>query len=289
MKVLPFRITKTAGESFTVQVDDSHYFYNALHQHEEIQITYILKSEGSLIVGNYVGNFMPGDLFVIGSGQPHVFRNYPEYFIKGSRLQAHCISIFVHENLLGESFLNLPETKHFKQLIMQAENGLVIKGKDKLAIGKMIMGAPVLKGVSRITWLINLFDRLAKARGKQVLSNLQLSVSNESDGERLNKIYQYSLNNLTLPIPLKKIAEVANMSESSFCRYFKKRTRKTYSAFINELRLNKACEHLKKKENPISEIGFISGFNNLSNFNRQFKKIIGKTPKEYRQAFFETN
>ena len=110
------------------------------------------------------------------------------------------------------------------------------------------------------------------------------SISKESDGQILNAVFQFTLSNFKDDITLHSVAKMANRSPAAFCRFFKKRTRKTYISFLNEVRIQEACSLLLKPDLNISEICFQTGFNNISNFNRQFKKITGFTPKGYRKG-----
>src|SRR5882672_2555501 len=111
MKVVAFNVPKIKREAFRFQEDSGHHFYDQLHQHAEIQIMLILQGEGTLIASDYVGRFGPGDLYVIGSGQPHVFRSDKNYYESKSKLTVRAVSIYFNEKYWGDSFWQLEEMK----------------------------------------------------------------------------------------------------------------------------------------------------------------------------------
>ncbi len=282
MKVVPFSVPKISKQSFRFQDDRLPYFYDKLHQHPEIQIMLIVKSEGTLIAGDYVGRFEPGDLYIIGSGQAHVFRNDDIYRQHKSKVQAHSYSLYFGEDYFGEQFWQLDELESLRHLVKRADRGLKVLGSSKALVTDLMQQIQRQKGLERLLTFFQILNHLANSKE---LKPLSLSSHNPDysnrEGKRMNDILQFTFRESQRKIYIKEVADVANLSTEAFCRYFKVRTRKTYTNFLNEVRISKACQLIIQKDLSIQEICHQSGFNNLSNFNRIFRKVTGKTPTTY--------
>lgn len=290
MKILPFKIPKTVHESFRLQTDRQPYFYDNLHQHPEFQLTLIFKGEGELIVGDYIGPFEPGDLFLIGPDLPHVFRCDPQYYRTNFTREAHSISVFFDWGFWGEKFLSLPEMSNINEFFKESENGLRIKGDARTAVSKLMEELFTVNNVDRLIILLKILDVLSLSSGHASLASAgTFHDFDEDDGRRLDAIYRFTINEYHRKIGLDEVAAVSNMTVNSFCRYFKKRTRKSYIRFLNELRIAQACKLLQQKDTSISQVGLEVGFSNLSNFNRKFKEIKKCTPTEFRNQQAGTN
>ena len=281
MKVIPFHIPKTGKDAIRVQVEQINHLYNHLHQHPEIQVTLVVASEGTLVAGDYIGRFQTDDIYVIGSNQPHVFRNDPIYF-KG-RKKASTITVFFDETTLGTGFWTTPELVNFLPFFQLSQGGFQVTGHKAATVRELLLEIANKDGIEKILVFVKLLQALA---GKKELKPLSAITSqraiNAVDGSRLNHVLEFSFKESHRAIPLEEVAAKANMTMTAFCKYFKTRTGKTYSAFLNGIRVNNACKALLESYEPIANIGYHTGFNNLSNFNRIIKCITGTTPKAYR-------
>ncbi len=282
MKIIPFKIPKTDKEAIRVQVDKVKHFYDNLHQHPELQITLIVKSAGVLIAGDYVGNFTEGDVFMIGKNQAHVFKNDKVYFNTENDLHAESITVFFDDNYFGDFFWNLNEMSSVRQLVSEAAGGLRINGEAQLAVANFLKNIVHQNGLEKLISFFNILKTLSENTNFEKLS---LSENHwhtpQYENERMNAIVKYTLQEYHNPITIESIAHVANLTPEAFCRYFKLRTRKTYLHFLYEIRINQACKLLQNRDLLMSDIAYQVGFNNLSNFNRVFKMIMGKTPSQY--------
>src|SRR6185369_1169562 len=166
MKVVAFNVPQIKREAFRFQVDQGKHFYDQLHQHSEIQIMLIEEGEGTLIAGDYVGRFAPNDLYVIGSGQPHVFRSDTSYFQSNSKLKSKAISIYFNENYLGSSFWQLEEMKTVRKFVVRSSRGLQILGKPKDAVIKIIHDLKNSSGVDKLLLFLSLLRKLTESKGK---------------------------------------------------------------------------------------------------------------------------
>jgi AraC-like DNA-binding protein len=282
MKVVSFQVPHIMKEAFRIQLDRMPHFYDKLHQHNEIQIMWIEKSQGTLIAGDYVGRFAPGDLFVIGSHQAHVFKNDPVYFNQESNLEASSVSIFFDENYLGNVFWQLEEMEETLKWVSKAGRGIKLLGSTREKVTDLLKLVVKQKGIDKIITFFKIIKHLTESNEIEILSVIATQEKyRTNEGKRMNDILQFTLRESHRKVYIDEVAKVANLTEEAFCRYFKTRTGKTYTNFLNEVRVSHACKMLIDMDLSIQDICYQSGFTNLSNFNRAFKKVTGKTPSKY--------
>ena len=277
MKVLPFNIIKSKRDSLILQEDKEQVFYSQLHQHKEIQISLILNGTGSLIVGNTVNRYKEEDLLVFGSNLPHVFKS-DENVLEDS----HMITLFFTKESFGIGFFEIEELKRLNSFFEKAENGF------KIAASKRIINQfeTLFKAskLERFIDFLSLLKQINNSKHNTLSSFVSLKIFSDNEGKRMNAVYNYTLSNFQEVITLDRISEEAAMTKNAFCKYFKKRTNKTYTTFLNELRIEKSCNLLQTNtELSIAEIAEISGFQNISNFNRIFKHFKKNSPREFRK------
>lgn len=282
MKPLHFKIPKTSGESVRVQYEEQQHFYENLHFHPELQIMVICESTGTRFIGDSIGTFKAGDVIFLGSNLPHVFRNDKRYYEAGSTLKANNISVFFDSFLFDETFLALPEAHSIQKLLLNSKRGLRVRGETKRKVSVLIHEMLTLCGFERIVQLLTILNVLSHSNELQLLSSVGFNANqNESDNKKINDVFTFIMNNFAEDIKLKEAADVANMSVNAFCRYFKQHTRKTFSQFVNEIRIGHACRLLIEDRWNIRETAFECGYDNISYFNRQFKDITHFTPTEF--------
>lgn len=282
MKVLPFKIPRNFGEPIMVQHDQQKYIYNTLHQHPELQIMYIRESSGTTVIGGHIGEFHPGDVFIIGSNIPHVFRNEEAYYLDETDFQADIIYLFLDEKLPKNELLNFAAVRDFFQ---SAKQGIKLTGDLREQIGKQMNKLLGMNSLDRFLEVLEILNDLSKSSEFVFLNNEIIRQRiDESDGKRLNDVIQYTFKHYHDKITLEEVSQIANLVPSAFCRFFKQRTRKTYFDFLNEIRVRNACKMLLNKDRTIVQICFQSGFNNLSYFNRKFKDLTGYSPLKYHKA-----
>lgn len=282
MKARPFQIPKTEEESFNVQEDYLDYFYDHLHTHPEIQVTYILKSSGTRFIGSSIDKFEADEIYVIGSNIPHMFKNHPEYYDNSRTGRAHAVTIFFNKEIFGDSFYKMPEVYKINDLIQQSALGIKLSAEYAAAYKNQFLKILKISGFERLIHFLKLLENIATHSELKPLSHFtHMQQSNEEEGQRLNKVITFITQNYTRKITIDEISGVANLSTSAFCRYFKLHTRKSFISFLNDFRIGIACKMLLEKEKNIAEVCYQTGFNNISNFNRQFKSLTGYTPSEY--------
>jgi AraC-like DNA-binding protein len=283
-KVISFQIPKSQREFVRYQEDRGRHFYDKLHQHPQLQLTVILEGKGQFLSGDYVGRFQAGDLFFLGENVPHVFRSDPEYFEEKEKLSAAGNTIFFDFAALGtalgelEDLQALRKFKDFSGLCFQ------VFGEPKSRILEIFEGFSRSLGLVRFQLAIQLLSILDQAGDSLVPLNRPTLIRglSERDGKRMDQVMQFLLENRFRQVSLEEASEKANLSKEAFCRFFKLRTRKTFTQYLQHLRINEAQKLLQETDLGVSEIAFRVGFENLSYFNRSFKSITGKTPREFR-------
>lgn len=286
MKAHLLKVSNQSLRSFSIRKDIVSYFYNQYHYHPEIELLFIEKGTGTQFVGDSIQRFQDGDLLLIGSDCPHYLRSDNMYFQGDDNLQAAALVIHFNPEILGEAFLNLVENRFIQQLLEKSKKGLRISGKTKDAVVKQMRGMLTNSDTNQILELFKLLDFLSQSAELEPLAS-RIIENNPNDKEtaRLNQIYNYSAKHFKRKISIEEIAEVANLSSNSFCRYFKNRTRKHFSHFLNEIRVEYACKLIKENQFQVTQVCYEAGFNNFPNFNNAFKKITGKTPLQYSKEF----
>jgi len=267
--------------SFTIRNNKYPYFLKVWHFHPEIELVYIKNSRGTRFIGDSIEKFEEGEIVLIGENLPHMWLNNEEYFKKSSKLVAKAVAAHFKNDFLGAGFFDVPEMKHISKLFERAKFGIKFLNVDKhiyTKIDQMIS----LGGFEKTMTLINVLSLLAKHNDYKLLAS-QGSINSfkHIDNENMVKTFEYVYENFTDTIYLADVANVINMNPASFSRFFKRVNRKTFSNFLNEVRIGFACKLMMEKSKDITSICFESGFNNLSNFNRQFKKMKGMSPSEY--------
>jgi len=284
MKALHEKLILEPKNSFVLQKDNYPYYPTPWHYHPEYELVLVVKSTGIRIVGDHEERFSDGDLVFMGPNLPHAYQNDPIYYQGDPSLRAEAIVIHFKEDFLGKDFFSLPEMIHVNQLFHKAKFGIKILGHSRQQVSAMMYDMYRLNGHQRIIRLLSILEMLSASEELQLLANpgfvRQHSVS---DNDRITRVNEYIMRNFQKDISLAEVAEIANMSVPSFCRFFKASTRKAFSNFLNEVRIGHACKLLLEDRDNISSICYESGFNNMSNFNRQFKKLKAKSPLQYRQ------
>jgi AraC-like DNA-binding protein len=221
-----------------------------------------------------------------GPNLPHLWRNDQEYFEKDSQLMTRGIVVYFPEDFLGNHLIEKEEFEELNNLLMRGSLGLEVIGKTNELIKIKLIDLVKKKGLERIIGLLQIL--VLMARSNEVSSIVQAGYTNvnkESEKNRVSRVYEFVMDHFQQDIKQEEVASLINMTSSSFSRYFKSRMNKSFSDFLSEVRISHACKLLPSENLNISEVSYESGFNTLSNFNRQFKERMGMTPKKYKKDF----
>src|SRR5258706_13949935 len=170
--------------------------------------------------------------------------------------------------------------KAMRKFVVRTSRGLQILGKPKEEMIKTIHDLKNSNGVNKLVLFLSLLKKLSESKAKVLAVSPSGNFKSE-EGKRMNAILQFTFRESHRKIYLDEAADVANLSVEAFCRYFKMHTQKTYTSFLNEVRVSNACRLLINKDLTVQDVCFQSGFSNVSNFNRIFKRVIGKQPSKY--------
>ena len=274
------KVEANINHSFHINHLKVDNFTSLRHFHPEVEILLVVQGRGTRFVGDSVEPFAQGDLVMIGPNVSH------EWCSDKNSGISEAIYILFNTEIMGNDFWNLPESKIILKIIQQSERGIKLTGKTRDEVEYIMRSIETSYGFTRIIMLMSILEMIAFNGEYQYLASpVVLNTINERDNERLNKVYKYVIDNIQHEINLGKAASIANLSTAAFCRYFRKRTNKTFIQFLNEIRIGQACRLLVNENQSIANICYSCGYNNNSYFIRQFKTITGFTPLGYRKKF----
>ncbi|MEI7583940.1 AraC family transcriptional regulator [Runella sp.] len=287
MQAILRKVNPSANYSFVARIDKLPYLYEKWHFHPELELTHIVQSRGTRFVGDSIEEFEEGDLILIGSNLPHVWKNDTAYFQPNSSLQAQSEVLQFLPDCFGKDFLNLKEMESIRRLFEKSKRGLRITGKTKENVLKLMTQLiENTKGVQRIGLFLNILELIAESEELVFLSSEGfLDSYHRFDTETINHVYEFTLSQFNRRILIEEAAAISHMSVANFCRYFKNRTQKTYIQFLTEVRIGYACRMLIENKKSVQQIAFDCGFHNISNFNRSFRLLKHQNPMAYRAAF----
>jgi AraC-like DNA-binding protein/mannose-6-phosphate isomerase-like protein (cupin superfamily) len=247
------------------------------HYHPEYELTLILEGSGKRMVGDSHEYFFPGDLVLLGPGLPHTWV---------SEMSSAAVVIQFSEIFVAP-ILQFPECDRIRQLLARASQGLAFP-MSKSTLPTAIERLPAAKSVSRITALLEVLQGMAGPRvASRALAspNFQPAPGKKTEG-RIGKVFQYIHRHSAETVSLGEMAALINLSESAFCKFFKRTTGKTFSDYLSETRIGHACHLLSESDDTISEIAYRSGFESLTYFNRVFLRKKGMRPREFRKGIY---
>lgn len=324
MKPQLLKVSTTPVHSFSARQDNLPYINNRWHYHPEVELIHFKKGSGTQFIGDSIKRFQSGDVVLVGSNLPHYWRFDDSYFEKHNNPEKQCLIenqdyseklniaekqnlperqnhietsspntadvrvIHFNEIFWGSIFLNLPENTLLKNTLERAKRGLQINGPTKTEIGNILEKLLTSEGTSKLILLLQALQNIGTCDQTQSLSSIGFKHNfEETENDRIHAIYEFSLANFKRKIKTSEVAEIAHVSTNYFCRYFKSRTRKTYSQFINEIRIGHACKLLIENKINIKQICYESGFYNFASFHQYFKSITKKSPLIYQREFLK--
>ncbi|MDT0675872.1 AraC family transcriptional regulator [Autumnicola musiva] len=253
-------------------------FLDLWHYHPELEFVYIKKGKGVTLIGDYIGEFNEGDLFLLGSNLPHVFRSDAEL-----DYDSEALILYLNPDFLKKLSRVENEFGFLDEIISNSKYGLKFKQFPSKLIKKQLLDLVDKSPNACTLHTLAILNELDTNSGYSKLGGINCIKNYDIKDERIKQINDYTMSNFDQEIDLNTVASLIGMNKSAFCRFFKQKTGKTYITYLNEIRINRACKILKleKTKNVISMACFKSGYNNLSYFNRIFKKNKGQTPSEY--------
>jgi len=278
--------TKTAEASFYCAYAEVDHTYDRFHYHKEYELLYHIHNRGTRFIGDSIRRFSDGDLVLVGPNIPHCWHS-DDIFYNNPDVCARLINIHFEPDFAGPGFFEMPEMKAAKDLLERARHGIQIYGESAKTLAPEIIGMAEKRGFERVLSLFWVLSKMAEAKEFNLLASSGFCNSfykNENE-QKITDIYNLMMSNYHRDLSLEEVADFANMNPSSFCRFFKNVTNKTFSNVFNEIRIGIACKKLINTESSVSEVGYDCGYHSISYFNRLFMKIKRMTPLEYRSKY----
>jgi len=286
MKPQLLKVSSDQVNSFSARRDLMPNINNWWHYHPEIELVFFKKGNGMQFIGDSIRPFSTGDIVLVGPNLPHYWQFDNSYFSDDASVTADVSVIHFNELFWGELFLNLPENKSIRDTLERSRRGIYISKTGNDPIGSLIEQIIYAPGSRKIILLMEVLTAIGDCKGSHRMASIGFGHNfNESEKDRINAIYNYSITNFKSNISLNEISQVAHISPNSFCKFFKSRSGKTFSQFIHELRIGHACKLLIENKLTIKEVCYESGFNNFSSFHKYFRAFKSQTPLAYQKSF----
>lgn len=282
---------KALNESvFLIKEITQPYFSTEFHFHQECQLVYVVESAGRRIIGDNISYFESGELIFVGSNTPHVWINEQKYFEGKHKLQAKSVALYFSPDMLAEHLSTFTNINTLKAWLKKAQRGMQFHGIAKTELIELMQQMLKQQDLQQVITFITLLQKMMMAKYYEFLAGTNyVNHYNDKDQSRMDDIFRYIFKHFKRDIPLSEIAAIAGINVHSFCRFFKSRTQKSFTHFVNELRIGYACRLLQEKEMSMIELSNKCGYRNTTHFNRFFKKIKGKTPREYKREVSSLN
>jgi AraC-like DNA-binding protein len=277
-------IRASRHNSFIARRFEEHHFSAPYHFHPEYELTLIENGHGKRYVGTHMNDYSPGDLVLLGSNLPHCWKTGP------SNAEEKSISIVIQfqKDFLGKDFFMVAEMKRISQLLHKSSSGIQFTGNTAVLQQKMKKVLQERDACKKLFVMLDILHELSVARDYSLLDKQTAYPSHSiNEKERIHAAMAYIVENFQNNISLKAVAAATNMTPEAFCKYFKKQSRKTFIEVVNDYRIDFALGQLVNTEKPVAQVGFDSGFNDISNFYKTFKDRTKISPLGYRKSFLK--
>jgi AraC-like DNA-binding protein len=279
------QIVLREDESFFIGIFQDNLEKSSWHYHNNYEISFITEGMGKRIVADSIEEFQPGDLVFIGPNLPHVWIAEKEQKFLSERT-LEMVFLQFSANIFFFQMLALPEFKNVQKALELSERGIQIVGQTLNEVSEIMLQLPYLKGFDRMNNFFRMMDIIGKSSSNSNLASEEYMRKRFTPGNRrIALLHDYLMNHYREEIDLKKLADLVSMAEGSLCRFFKSNMGTSIFEYLNGIKVDFACKLLMDEELAIVDVCYDSGFNNLSHFNKQFRKNTGVTPSEYRKQF----
>lgn len=272
--------------SFVINYTSIPHTYNKFHYHKEFELHYSIENDGTRFVGDSIQPFSNGDLVLVGPYLPHCWKSSEKFYQGNIDLSARVMVIHFEEGFLGTDFISVPEMKSVKELFHRSKLGIQFHGDSSAKMAEIVMQIYESEGWKRLLLMVELLCMMSESQEKSVLSSEGFAEANRNaNQEKINGLLNYMIENYSRQLTLDEMASQAHMNTSAFCRYFKKKTSKTFSQVLNEIRIGFACRKILNTDLSMQEIAYDCGYMNVPYFNKVFKSIKGFPPQTYRDQY----
>lgn len=270
------KIPYTDGMSFACTTYRNGDCSNPYHLHPEYELTYFVRGHGQWIVGDSMGELRPGFFALLGSNLPHM------YAVQRGSGRAEAQVVQFREDAFGAGLFDLPEMRRIRKLLLHAQRGVIFRAPVEGLLRKLAAMVN-MPAEGRFLPLLDLLESAASLDNVHCLASISYRPTLQpEEAARINRVVAYLTAHLDSEIYQKDVAQLIGLSNAAFSRFFRRTVKKTFSRFLNEMRISRACHQLTETDDTVTEIAFASGFSNLSNFNRRFMEIRKETPTRFR-------
>lgn len=278
-----FQSNSKTDSSFFIGIFQDTLEKSTWHYHNGFEINFILEGVGKRIIGDSIENFFPGDMIFIGQNLPHVWLA-DKHMESPSGRYLETAYLQFDMTVLPDKLLNLPEFKMVSKALRLAERGIKIKDQTLNEVSKLLLEMPYMEKFQQMMHFFKILDCIGRSTAIEHLVSEEYAKKRFNTGNRrIVTIHEYMMNHYKEEIDLDKIADLVCMARSSLCRFFKSQMGTTIFEYLNQIKIELSCSLLRNPDLSILDVAFDSGFNNLSHFNKQFKKITQLTPSQYRK------
>lgn len=284
MKELLEQIKLNPDESFFIGIFQDHIDQSRWHYHQEYELSFITEGSGKRIVGDSVEEFHPGDLIFIGPRIPHVWFSETSHRNQHSGRTLESVYMLFNNDILPDEMTALPEFENIRKAITLSERGARITGDTLNEVSRIMLQLPYMSRIKRLMFFYEIMDLIGRSTSFAYLASEQyMKTKFETNNTRINKIHEFLMKNYRETVDLEEVAEVVHMAPASVCRFFKSSTGLTIFEYLNKIKIDYSCKLLLNTDLSIVDISYDCGFNNLSHFNKQFRKFLGQTPSQFRK------
>ncbi len=279
MNTIEREITPLTDEDFFIVLNNFHAKFDfPVHYHPEYELNFVFNSSGKRVVGDSIQEYSDMDMVLIGPNTPHAWSGDNDHD------DVRVITIQFQKSILSDATLNRKLMTPIKELLYKSYRGIEFSKETIESFRTRLVGLCDKSGFDSFLELLSILYDLSISRNQKLLSSSSyVNKYENSKSRRIKKVTDYIHENYTSQVKLKEVADLVNMSETAFSHFFKKRTQRSFSDFLHDVRVGNATRLITGSEKSMAEIGYECGFNNLSNFNRIFKKKKGCTPSEFKK------
>jgi len=291
MRLLKTEITPLINDVMHIDLREQPFLSSpyhtqpSFHAHPELELVFILEGFGKRIIGNKIEPFESGDMVFIGSNVPHLWLSDPVFYEENSTLQSKVIVTYINPKVFLQVFDSIKEFAGIREMISQSSKGIRILGETRNTIAKKLISLSTVKGFEKVEGVFQVMNLISVSNEKEfIVNNYESDHYDDLYPDRLVDVIKFLKENLHEQITLRQVADIACMTEQSFCRFFKKRTKKNFSRFLSDLRIVQACHLLIQTDHSVGDVAFQCGYSSSPHFCKVFKEYTGISPFQYKNS-----
>lgn len=288
MRLLRTELTPLIDDLMKVDLRNQPYLSSpfhpqpSFHAHPELELVFIIEGFGKRIIGNKIEPFEAGDMVFIGSNVPHLWLSDPLFYEEHSTLQSKAIVTYFNPKVFAQIFDSIKEFGSIREMIRQSSKGIRIHGETRNTIANKLVELSSMEGFKKVEGLLQIMNLISTSEEKSFIVSEETELHDDIYSDKLINVIKFTKDHLHEQITLHQVADIACMTEQSFCRFFKKRVKKSFSKFLSELRISHARELLIQTDKTVNDIAYLCGFKSSSHFCHVFKGFSGESPVQYK-------